>query len=80
MSGRKLDTSLIEVLNRLSEIERELSTIKLRLGAALAVDRREVEGAVRNFLALGEEVSRRWLGAPSVLDEFRKSRGHEFQS
>lgn len=75
-----MDTSLIEVLNRLSEIERELSEIKLRLGAALAVDREEVEGAVRNFLALGEEVSRRWVGAPSVLDEFRKSRGHEFRS
>lgn len=73
-----MDTSLIEVLNRLSEIERELSAIKLRLGAALAVDRREVEGAVRNFLALRGEVSDRWMGAPSVLEEFRKSRGHGF--
>lgn len=73
-----MDTSLIEVLNRLSEIERELSALKLRIGAALAVDQREVEGAVRNFLALREEVSRRWVGAPSVLEEFRKSRGHEF--
>ena len=51
-----MDTSLVEVLNRLSEIERELSALKLRLGFALAVDQREVEGAVRNFLALGEEV------------------------
>lgn len=75
-----MDISLIEVLNRLSEIERELSAIKLRLGAALAADRGEVEGAVKNFLALGEEVSRRWVGAPSVLEEIRKSRGHEFQS
>ena len=73
-----MDTSLIEVLNRLGEIERELLEIKLRIGAALAVDQREVEGAIRNFLALGEEVSRRWVGAPSVLEEFRKSRGHEF--
>ena len=72
-----MDTSLVEVLNRLSEIERELSALKLRLGAALAVDQREVEGAVRNFLALWEEVSLRWAGAPSVLEGFRKSRGHE---
>jgi len=71
---------LIEVLNQLSEIERELLAIKLRLGAALSLDQREVEGAVRNFLALGEEVSRRWVGAPSVLEEFRKSRENEFWS
>ena len=69
-----MDTSLIEVLNRLGEIERELSEIKLRLGAALAINREEVEDAVRGFLALGEEVSRRWAEAPSVLNEFRKSR------
>ena len=75
-----MDTSLIEVLNQLSEIERELLAIKLRLGAALSLDQREVEGAVRNFLALGEEVSRRWVGAPSVLEEFRKSRENEFWS
>ena len=79
MCGRTLDTSLIEVLNRLSEIERELSAIKLRLGASLAADEGEVEAAVRGFLALRGEVSRRWVGAPSVLGEFRKSRGHEFQ-
>lgn len=72
-----MDTSLIEVLNRLNEIERELSAIKLRLGVALATDRGEVEAAVRNFLVLREEVSRRWVGTPSVLEEFRKSRGHE---
>jgi len=77
--GRPLDTSLIEVLNRLSEIEQEISAIKLRLGASLAVDQGEVEAAVRGFLTLKEEVSRRLVGAPSVLEEFRKSRGHEFQ-
>jgi len=77
VSERTLDTSLIEVLNRLGEIERELSEIKLRLGAVLAVNHEEVEGAVRDFLAMGEEVSRRWAEAPSVLDEFRKSRRHE---
>ena len=70
--------SLIEVLNRLNQIERELYELKLRLGAVLAVDRMEVKEAVRNFLALRGEVSRRWVGAPSVLEEFRKSRGHEF--
>lgn len=78
VSGRTLDANLIEVLTRLGEIERELLEIKLRLGGALAVDQREVERAVKSFLALGEEVSRRWVGAPSVLEEFRKSRGHEF--
>ncbi len=76
VSGRTLDASLIEVLTRLGEIERELLEIKLRLGGVLSVDQRGVEGAVEGFLALGEEVSRRWVGAPSVLGEFRKSRGH----
>jgi len=36
-----------------------------------------VGGAVRNFLVLREEASRRWVGAPSVLEEFGKSREHE---
>jgi len=71
------ETSLPWVRKCLEGGERELSEIKLRLGAVLAVNHEEVEGAVRDFLAMGEEVSRRWAEAPSVLDEFRKSRRHE---
>ena len=74
---RALDSSLVGVLNRLNEMEREIHELKLRVGAALSVDRGDVETAVGDYLALREEVSRRWVGGPSVLEEFGKSRGHE---
>ena len=74
---RALDLSLVEVLNRLNEMEREIHELKLRVGAALSVDRGDVEAAVGDYLALRGEVSRRWVGEPSVLEELGKSRGHE---
>lgn len=70
-----MDTGLTEVLNRLNEIERELSALKLKVGVAVA-EQLEVEGAIEGFLALRGEVSRAWVGEPFVLEEFRKSRGH----
>jgi len=33
--------------------------------------------AVKGFLALGDVVSRRWMGEPTVSEEFKRSRGHE---
>jgi len=67
--------SIIDVMNRISEIERELSEVKRTL-AVMSTDPGQVEGAVRGYLALREEASRDWVGGPSVLEDFRKSRGH----
>lgn len=77
--GEGLNEDLIEILNKLSQIEREVSEIKLALRAGVTVSGEEARVAVRNFLALREELSRRWVGQPSVLEEFRKSRGHGAQ-
>ena len=70
-----MDPGLAEVLNRLNEIEQELSALKLKVGVAVA-EQLEVEEAVTGFLALRGEVSRMWVGAPFVVEEFRKSRGN----
>jgi hypothetical protein len=67
--------SIIDVMNRISEIERELSEVNRTL-AAMSNDLGQVEEAVRGYLALRGEVSRSWDGGPSVLEDFRKSRGH----
>jgi len=37
----------------------------------------DVRRGVRGFLGLREKVSERWPGGPTVLEEFRRSRGHE---
>jgi hypothetical protein len=73
-----MDQNLSDVVNRLDAIERELSELKLKL-AALSTNRRGTKRAVNRYLALRDEVSEEWTGEPSVLDEFRKSRGHENQ-
>lgn len=39
-------------------------------------DAEKMKRGLKGFLSLGEEVSRRWSGAPSVLEELRKSRHH----
>jgi len=75
LGEKALDTGLTEVLNRLNEIERELSALKLKVGVAVA-EQLAVEGSIEGFLALRGEVSRVWVGEPFVLEEFRKSRGH----
>ena len=36
-----------------------------------------IKSGIRGFLKLSEAVSKSWTGPPSVLEEFRKSRGHE---
>jgi len=76
-----LDVGLMDVLDRLSRIEREVSEIKVLLRSAVTVmDERTLEKmreAVKGFLALRDVVSRRWMGEPTVLDEFKRSRGHE---
>jgi len=44
------------------------------------LDREEVEEIKRNveeFLELRKIVSKRWIGPPSVLKEFREARDHE---
>jgi hypothetical protein len=66
---------IIDVMNRISEIERELSEVKRTL-AAMSADPGRVEEAVRGYLALRGEVSRSWDEGSSVLGDFRKSRGH----
>lgn len=76
-----MDVGLMDVLDRLSRIEREVSEIKVLLRSAVTVmDERTLEKmreAVKGFLALRDVVSRRWMGEPTVLDEFKRSRGHE---
>jgi hypothetical protein len=71
-----MDESLSEVASRLDAIERELCVLRSRL-AALSEGRGDARTAAERFLALREEVSREWAGGPSVLEEFRKSRGHD---
>lgn len=72
-----MDEGLSEVAIRLDAIERELCVLRARLAA---LSRRDNGGsAVEEFLSLRGEVSRRWKGGPSVLEEFRKSRHHDEQ-
>ena len=72
-----MDESLSEVAIRLDAIERELCVLRARLAA---LSRRDNRGsAVEEFLSLRGEVSRRWKGGPTVLEEFRKSRRHDEQ-
>ncbi len=40
-------------------------------------DAEKMRRGVKGFLSLTEEVSRKWAGAPSVLEELRKSRHHD---
>ena len=70
-----MNSSIRKMLNRLDEIERELFEMRLKL-SSLSFDREGVEGAVKRFLALHEDVSRRWKGKPFVVEESRKSRRH----
>ncbi len=37
----------------------------------------EIRKGVKGFLDLRNTVSEKWAGAPSVSEEFRRSRGHE---
>jgi len=67
------EKDLRDVLDRLTAIERELFELKLKL-ASMSTDSKKVEEAVKGYLALREEVSRKWKGDPAVLDEFRKGR------
>ncbi len=39
-------------------------------------DSEKMKRGLKGFLSLSEEVSRKWTGAPSVLEELRKSRHH----
>jgi hypothetical protein len=71
-----MDQNLNDVLSRLDEIERELDDIKKRL-LAVSHGEAEVKEAVKGYLSLRDSVSKRWVGRPSVLEELRKSRGHE---
>ena len=40
-------------------------------------DLEKIKVGVKGFLELGEMVSDRWRGPPSVLEGFREARGHE---
>ncbi len=40
-------------------------------------DAENMRRGVKGFLSLGEEVSSKWTGAPSVLEELGKSRHHD---
>ena len=37
----------------------------------------EIESGVKGFLELRDIVSSRWAGRPTVIEETRRSRGHE---
>lgn len=70
-----MDPGFSDVLSRLDALGRELSELRLRV-AALSADPRRSRRAVERYLALSDEVSRAWVGEPSVLEVFRKSRDH----
>jgi len=66
--GCKTWAELLELLVRASPKE----TFTLSRDDVKAIKR-----GINEFLELGETVSKKWSGPPSVLQEFRKSRGHE---
>lgn len=66
--GCKTWAELLELLVRLSPRE----TVTLSKG-----DVENIRNGVNEFLELGKTVSKKWIGPPSVLEEFRKSRSHE---
>ena len=61
--------SWAELLERLSEPQRSISFTK--------DDVSEMRKGVREFIVLTNKVSRKWRGVPTVVEESRKSRGHE---
>ncbi len=66
-----MDQVLSDVLSRLDALGRELSELRLRV-AALSTDPGRGRKAVERYLALSDEVSRAWVGEPSVLEDFRR--------
>jgi len=58
-----------ELLTKLIEVERIIVLTKEKLD--------EMKKGVQDFLKLRSIVSNRWKGAPSVLEEVRRSRGYE---
>lgn len=58
-----------ELLAKLVESERAISLGEERL--------KEIRSGVEGFLKLRSVVSSRWAGRPTVLEEVRRSRGHE---
>lgn len=66
--GCKTWAELFEILVRL----RPKETISLTEG-----DVENIRRGMNEFLELSTMVSKKWIGAPSVLKEFRKSRRHE---
>ncbi len=60
--------SWAELLEKLSEPKREVSFTN---GEIL-----EMKQGVREFIALSDNVSKKWVGKPTVVEEFRKSRRH----
>ena len=68
-----------ELIERLNKIEREVAEVReLLTSKVLFVDEtaiKEMKDAVKDYLSLRDSVSNLWKG-PSVLREFRRSRGH----
>lgn len=58
-----------ELLARLVESERAISLSEEKL--------MEMRAGVQGFLRLGNNVSRKWIGHPTVLEEASRSRDHE---
>lgn len=58
-----------ELLDQLTRSPRNISFKKEKL--------LEMERGVKDFISLGNIVSKKWTQSPTVLDESRKSRKHE---
>ena len=58
-----------ELLQKLSEPRRSVSFTKEEVS--------EMRKGVKDFLVLANDVSKKWHGAPSAVQEIRKARRHE---
>ena len=68
-----MDQARPDFADRIEALEREVSQLKVKL-AALSYNPERVRDAVDGYLALRDEVSAKWKGVPSVVDEVRKNR------
>jgi hypothetical protein len=66
--GCKTWAELLELLVKFSPKE----TVSLSKS-----DIENIRKGINEFLELGKAVSKKWVGPPQVLEEFRKSRRHE---
>jgi hypothetical protein len=64
--------------NTWAELLEKLATTPAANASFTKEQLQEMRQASKEMVTLAERVSKKWRGPPSVLEEFRKSRRHEY--